>query len=76
MKFTKISIIESRRGSFTIELSLIIIAVLFLFLMVFFIVDSSLNYIIRKDISPDVYNRYFNEKIEHIRLEKVIKEDR
>ncbi len=65
----------SKRGSFTIELSVIIIP---LILLVVLMISSSKRVVEKIDlnsVSNDRYQEAFSEKIRDIRFEKVIKED-
>ncbi|PID82435.1 MAG: hypothetical protein CSB16_01670 [Clostridiales bacterium] len=65
----------NNRGSFTIELSIIVIPILFL--VVLFVTSSGnvMKHIDFSTVSNDKYQEAFSEKIRDIRFEKVIKED-
>lgn len=64
------------RGSYTIELSIVISIILVVIAMVLFRFGRAFELVITDRHDPTIYQEAFLEKIEELRLEKIMKEKR
>ncbi|HHT21089.1 MAG TPA: hypothetical protein GXZ74_06600 [Tissierellia bacterium] len=64
------------RGSYTIELSIVISICLIVIGLILFRFGQAFERVINDAFDPEVYQEAFEEKIEYLRIEKIMKEKR
>lgn len=66
----------SDKGSYTIEISLVISIILIVIGLILFRFGRAFEQVLAQSHDPGVYQEAFQEKIENLRIEKIMKEKR
>lgn len=66
----------SERGSYSVEMSLVISIVIIVIGMLVFRFGKAFDTVLIEQFDPEIYQEAFFEKIEELRIEKIMKEKR